>query len=272
MSEILEILQQLLKDLRFFDFTGHWTSARREYINGFFHDCFKMAVEQLNPEICELIGAFIGDGYLTNSGKTYTFGISGNRQLDEDYLKNRVKSLIKRNFPFTEPRLHYRSDENTLMLRVNSKRFYEFFVSLGFKKGKKSKTVKIPEVITENDSYMNATIRGIFDTDGCVFFDKRASYKKPYPRVTLQMVSPGLIKQLQTYLSKHFMVYSHDYHRYGEYRGCVEIYGSRQLESFLKKIGLSNRRHLSKIQIASVAQPVVAPEFKEKPLIRKTLV
>ena len=224
-----------------------------------------MAIEQLNLEICELIGAFIGDGYLTNSRYTYTFGISGNKQLDEDYLKNYIKPLIKRNFPFTEPRLHYRSDENTLMLRVNSKRFYDFFVSLGFNKGEKSKTVKIPESMAENEAYMNATIRGIFDTDGCIFFDKRSRYKKPYPRITLQMVSPELIKQLQTYLSKQFMIYSREYHRHGEYRGCVEIYGSGQLESFLKKIGLSNRRHLSKIQIASVAQPVVAPDLQGKP-------
>ncbi len=225
-----------------------------------------MAIEQLNPEICELIGTFIGDGYLTNSGRNYTFGISGNKQLDEDYLKNYIKPLIKRNFPFTEPRLHYRSDENTLMLRVNSKRFYNFFVSLGFNRGKKSKTVTIPEIISENDIFMAATIRGIFDTDGCIFFDKRPRYKKPYPRVTLQMTSRKLIKQLQTYLSKEFMIYSREYRRHGEYRGCVEIYGSSQLERFLKKIGLSNRRHLSKIQIASVAQPVVAPDFKEKPL------
>ena len=220
----------------------------------------------LNAEICELIGAFIGDGYLTGSGKTYTFGISGNKQLDEDYLKNHIKPLIKRNFPFTEPRLHYRSDENTLMLSVNSKRFYEFFVSLGFVKGQKSKTVTIPQVISKNDIFMAATVRGIFDTDGCVFFDKRLSYKNPYPRITLQMISPGLIKQLETYLSKQFMVYSRDYYRHGEYRGCVEIYGGDQLERFLKKIGLSNQRHLSKIQIASVAQPVVAPDFKGKPL------
>ena len=63
---------------------------------------------ELNQEICELIGAFIGDGYLGNYGKkknVYTFGISGDKSLDEHYLKNYLIPLIKRNFPYTKPKL-----------------------------------------------------------------------------------------------------------------------------------------------------------------------
>jgi hypothetical protein len=77
---------------------------------------------QLNSEICEFIGAFIGDGYLGNYGKKknqYVVGFAGNKKLDEDYLKNYLRPLIIRNFKGVDPKLYYRLDENTLMLRIN---------------------------------------------------------------------------------------------------------------------------------------------------------
>ena len=84
---------------------------------------------QLNEEICEFIGLFIGDGYLGNYGRLknqYVIGIAGDKNLDKDYLKNYIKPLIKRNFNL-EPRIYYRNDENTMMLRINSKKIYHFF-------------------------------------------------------------------------------------------------------------------------------------------------
>src|SRR3989344_6656998 len=99
---------------------------------------------KLNKEICEFIGAYIGDGYLAHyENHQYIIGISGHKKLDEDYLKNYLKPLIKRNFPFTKPRLYYRDDENTLMLRINSKKLYRLFIKLGFHRGKKSRNIKI---------------------------------------------------------------------------------------------------------------------------------
>ena len=98
---------------------------------------------------------------------------------------------------------------------------------------------------------MDATVRGIFDTDGCVFLDKRDPYKKPYPRITLQLSSQKLINQLENHLSRNFKLYVNRNNRDG-YRNYIEIYGHGQLEMFLKQIGFSNKRHLSKIN-ASVA-------------------
>ena len=95
---------------------------------------------------------------------------------------------------------------------------------------------------------MNATIRGIFDTDGCVFLDKRKAYKKPYPRVTLQSASIDLINQLEDYLSKDFNLYVNKSNRDG-YRNYIEIYGHKQLERFLKQIGFSNKRHLNRLPL-----------------------
>ncbi len=209
---------------------------------------------ELNGEICELIGAFIGDGHLGVYGKKkniYVIGISGDKKLDEDYLKNYLKPLIKRNFPFTNPKLYYRTDENTLVVKVYSKMLHGMLIEIGFNNGKKSNIVTIPNRILENEEFLKKTIRGIFDTDGCVFFDKRKPYNKPYPRITLQVSSINLVYQLENYLSRYFTLYVNKGNRDG-YRNYIEIYGHKQLEMFLKQIGFSNNRHLSKIN-ASVA-------------------
>ena len=43
---------------------------------------------------------------------------------------------------------------------------------------------------------------------GCVFIDKRKSYKLYYPRIALQTVSKDLYNQLVSYLSRHFSLYN----------------------------------------------------------------
>jgi hypothetical protein len=204
---------------------------------------------KLNKEVCEIIGAFIGDGYIGLYGGGYTIGFSGDKILDEEYHKY-LKSLIKKNFPFTNPRLYYRNDENSLMLKIYSKKLFNFFMKLGFNCGKKSNIIKIPEIILKDKELMNATIRGIFDTDGCIFFDKRKIYKKPYPRITLQIASISLINQLEEYLSKEFRLYVNKDNREG-YRNYIEIYGFEQLEKFIKQIGFSNKRHLDRLSLHS---------------------
>lgn len=204
---------------------------------------------RLTEEFCELIRVFIGDGYLGKySGNQYIFGISGDKTLDEDYLKNHIVGLIRKVFPDVTPRLYYRSDENTLMLRVNSKELFLAMIDLGFVPGKKARSVKIPQQILTDDKLMNATVRGIFDTDGCLFLDRRPKYRHPYPRLTIQLASVELIEQLEKYLSKKYALYVNKSNRDG-YRNYVEIYRKVQVQSFLKEVGISNKRHLAKMPL-----------------------
>ena len=55
-----------------------------------------------------------------------------------------------------------------------------------------------------NEITRNKIIRGIFDTDGGVFLDKRKIYKTKYPRIIFQTVSKPLFEQLSSILSKNF--------------------------------------------------------------------
>jgi hypothetical protein len=120
----------------------------------------------LNTEICELVGAFIGDGYLSvnNKKRSYIWGISGNQVLDEDYLKNHISKIIQNNFPNVKIHLYYRKDENTLMLRVYSKELCNYFKEIGFESGKKTRTVIIPKLVLEKGTVQKVSDSTIITT------------------------------------------------------------------------------------------------------------
>jgi len=134
------------------------------------------------------------------------------------------------------------------MIKDNKKNnFIEFLKQeFGFNPGVKTYTVSIPKrILLAGDEYIRATIRGIFDTDGTIFFDKRKGYKTPYPRISLNTASNALYFQLRNYLSKDFKIYSGKYKNREIY--FIEVYGFNSLNKWMSQIGFSNSRHLSKL-------------------------
>ncbi len=201
--------------------------------------------QELSEDLCEFIGAFMGDGYLDN-GKTV--GIVGDSNLDKDYfdyLSKKVKSLFDLNRAIIKSK-----DKNASYIKFYSKNLCKMLTErFGFPKGPKTYSVKIPdEILNSKEEHIFSTIRGIFDTDGCVFFDKRKAYTKPYPRITLQINSKPLAEQLVQILSKYFVVSNRSYIKRRNY--YVEVYGHLQFEKWMELIGFSNQRHLNRIERA----------------------
>lgn len=200
----------------------------------------------LTKELCELIGAYIGDGSNGKYGRHYDFQIAGHKVLDKEYLEYLSRTL-KYLFAGIKVRSWVSKDCEGRRLIVNSRHIFELLTKrFGFPAGPKSHTVRIPdEILNEGDEFVFPTIRGIFDTDGCVFFDKRSAYLKPYPRITITLASFPLHSQLKEILSKHFPLYTY----FRKSRNCyyLEIYGSKNLGKWMKLIGFSNKKHLNKI-------------------------
>src|SRR3989339_1182025 len=210
---------------------------------------------KLTPEICEFIGAYIGDGtFNVYKNKTYRVEFAGDKRYDLQYYNNKIIPAIRTIDPDIEPHF-YNSylKENAVRIVFYSKRLFTFLKDfIGFPPGKKTFTISIPEKIikSNNPILIYSTIRGIFDTDGGVFIDKRSKYKKPYPRIFLQTVSKPLYEQLVYYLSKEFKLYT----RFNPIRNIyiIEIYTINQVKKWMSLIGFSNTRHLNKL--APIAQ------------------
>lgn len=201
----------------------------------------------LSGELCEFIGAFIGDGFTNAYGKHYFFEITGNSELDREYLFY-LANMACRLFDGIKPNFYRVKNKRAIRLRFHSKFLFRLFTErFQFHKGVKSHTVCVPEeILCSGEKNVFAVVRGIFDTDGCVFFDKRKIYKKPYPRITLQVVSRPLYLNLKEILGAYFKVHSAELKR----AYCIEVYGHKQLEAWMSLIGFSNQRHLNRIKDA----------------------
>lgn len=221
------------------------SKIKKQYINEEFFTLLK-----LNKNICEFIGAVIGDGCLDgyldarNNSKYHIF-ITGDAILDNNYLTKVLPAKL--NEFNLSPYIYYRKDCNAMILNFFSKKLFYFFTNrLDFVPGNKTFSVRIPDEIMQSDpELVFATIRGVFDTDGTIFFDKRKSYVKPYPRIALQTVSKPLFLQLKNFLQNYFSLYIFENSKRNAYH--IEIYGHAQLNKWMKLIGFSNNRHLDKI-------------------------
>ncbi|MCD4760207.1 hypothetical protein K8R33_04970 [archaeon] len=207
----------------------------------------------LSKELCEVVGAFMGDGHAYNIKKRhYRIQFSGDKRLDLDYYNNRINPVIQTIF-HSNPKIKKIDNCNSLRVDFNSKFFYVFLKNfLNLTSSRKTYIIRIPKVLFEeqNEKYLLRMVRGLFDTDGGIYLDKRIIYKTPYPRIIFHTISKKLHKQLMEYLSKHFKIYSYQ-RKYKNPNNkdsySIEIYGQKQLKKWMSLIGFSNPRHLSKI-------------------------
>jgi intein/homing endonuclease len=204
---------------------------------------------QVDAETAELLGALAGDGFIGNYGdrkQQFMIQFTGHSETDKYYF-NRLERIIKKKFPSINPT--YRTKNRTLRLNMYSKEFFAYLVdNFDFPVGKKKDDLRIPSQIKKDDKLVRLFIRGLFDTDGCLYFDKRDSYKKPYPRIILEITSHKLFKEVYDYLDQHFTVTRKKKIRRSRFEiYCLEIYGHRQLQKWLEIIGFSNMKHLGKL-------------------------
>lgn len=200
----------------------------------------------LTPQLCELIGAFIGDGFTNKYRNMYMIQYTGHSKLDKEYIVEILKPIIKEISPNSNPIITQK--DNTIRMTIYSKEFHSLLTKrFRFPSGKKSYIVTIPdEIITSKDQKLITNcIRGIYDTDGCVFYDRRKSYKKPYLRVQLGTVSIYLMNQVYNIL-KDLNLNPRTY--INDKKHVIQINGFENVNKFIKEIGFSNKKHLDKIK------------------------
>jgi len=200
-------------------------------------------------DIYELIGIIIGDGHIIFDPKEsqYRLEIFGNASEDNEYfndIADFIEKLIK-----IRPHIRRRSgkEANCLVLYINNKGLIEHLIN-GFRLpyGNKTYNVKIPKNLV-NWKFSRNIIRGIFESDGSLYFSRIKNHKYPkYPRVTIRSVSKSLIKQLKWILEKKgFSV-----HKHKDKNGlAIKLYisGYFMFNKWLKEIGFSNPKTISKI-------------------------
>ncbi|PIZ51378.1 hypothetical protein COY27_03775 [Candidatus Woesearchaeota archaeon CG_4_10_14_0_2_um_filter_33_13] len=157
---------------------------------------------KLSPQLAELCGIHIGDGYLgfRPNKQEYVIQCTGNLKSDKPYYDQYIRALWKNVFNINVKFLERK--DNTCELRVYSKSialFFNIFLELPF--GKKSRIISIPNTIKKTcrnnvSKEMVSCIRGIMDTDFYLVKDRG------YLELGAWFASRELILDLQNYLEK----------------------------------------------------------------------
>ncbi|MBN2142849.1 hypothetical protein JW711_05980 [Candidatus Woesearchaeota archaeon] len=162
---------------------------------------------KLTPELAEILGAFIGDGWIQSNERSLY--IAGNIIKDKEYY-GFLSHLISSNLVEVSPKVFL--SWHVMGVAIHKKGLIGQLIGLGFQKGKKSLVAKIPAVIM-NSSNMNlkvSVVRGIYDSDGTFYCDKSyaktsTEWKRTHkysPVVGITSCSKHLLLQITSILSE----------------------------------------------------------------------
>lgn len=188
-----------------------------------------------SKKLAEFIGIMLGDGGINNPWQAT---ISVNWLVDREYAEY-ISDLCYSLFSI-RPSIYKRKTRNVAVIRLSSTAVVEYLVKLGLHKGNKLKQgLMIPDWIMKNRSYKIACVRGLVDTDGCLFVHKHEIKGKEYKNIgwSFTSYSPELINQVAEILAEVKIIP----HITGRHRD-IYLYRSDAVSRYLKVFGTSNPR------------------------------
>ena len=164
---------------------------------------------ELNKELAEFVGVFVGDGCLScykrsdRTGNIEEIQFTGSWNKDYQYYLEIIQPIVKRNFEING-NINHRKDDNTIRFRITNKKVVSFLKDLDFNFGPKATIVRIPDKILKDSSLYKSFLRGFFNTDGTIYkrySKKYKNHKKFYQNYkVIQFKSASKELMLQIYL------------------------------------------------------------------------
>ncbi|MDE1919177.1 MAG: LAGLIDADG family homing endonuclease [Patescibacteria group bacterium] len=147
-----------------------------------------------SQSLAEFFGIMLGDGGINN---LWQANITMNSVEDAEYALY-VQKLIENLFGILPP-VRKRKGRNAVVISAASTTLVDFLVEKGLPRGNKLKNgVCIPDWVLEKCSYRVACVRGLMDTDGCLFIHSHRTGGKRYENIGLCFTSysPKMLGQV----------------------------------------------------------------------------
>lgn len=192
-------------------------------------------IPHLSAQLAEFVGIMLGDGGINNPWQA---NITMNATADAAYAQH-VTRLIAHLFE-AEPASRKRKGRNALVISLASTTIVDFLVSLGLPRGNKLKAgLKIPDWVLKKRAFRIACVRGLMDTDGCLYIHVHQVGKRVYKNIGLCFTSysPVLVGQVAA-LFEEFGIMPHIS---GTGRD-IYLYRADAIAKYLKVFGTSNVR------------------------------
>jgi len=203
--------------------------------------------KMLTSDLAEETGLHIGDGCLITTRNMYMYSLRGHHSNDIKFYRNSVSQLY---YKLYNLKSKIRFWDDVVGFQTFSKAIGTFKINtLGLPLGKKT-GVSIPEIFHEK-KLIPHLIRGIFDTDGCIDFEKKSREVPYYPRITICTTSKKLLEQISYILSDvlkfNISTWKIDSKRHEwrmSYRVCTR--GEKNFNMWFKTIGSHNPKYVYK--------------------------
>lgn len=192
-------------------------------------------------KLAEAIGIILGDGniYISEKHGCFQLRIAGHSEDEKEYLWDFVKPLFEGLFNVNFYVKKHQS-RNALYVCCSKRSVIETLLEFGLKPSNESKNKStIPKWIKSKKNLLQACLRGLFDTDGCVY-----PLAPQYPnllQIYFKNVNTKLLVEVRESLK-----------RMGFHPSKIcynKIYITRKTEiiKYLKEIGFNNPKHTKKI-------------------------
>lgn len=194
-----------------------------------------VTIPKQSAQLAEFFGIMLGDGGINNAWQA---NITLNAIADKDYAKHVVQlcgDLFK-----VLPAIRKRKTRETLVISLASTTIVDFLVEKGLLRGNKlAGGLAIPQWIMRERRYRIACLRGLVDTDGCLYVHRHSMGGRMYGNIGLCFTSyaPEMMGQVVSIFSECGIVP----HVSGGGRK-IYLYSQEAVKKYLDVIGTSNAR------------------------------
>ncbi len=197
-----------------------------------------------SAELAEFIGILLGDGsvYVNQKHSVYTIRIASSYADEREYAKY-IFALMQSLFG-TKPRWS-EFKKRCFYVCLDRLEAVNALMLVGvFPGNKKENQARIPSWILENEDYLRACLRGLFDTDGSVY---RLSRKDPHLlRISFKSANVALLNDVKQSLQKLDIPCSKPIY------GNVFITRKSAILHYCNEIGFNNQKHLMRLRLLSL--------------------
>jgi len=214
---------------------------------------------EIDEDLAEILGAHIGDGCISRTQRYAEYYLGGDITEEREYHDKWIGPLFNRKIaiPLLNKKVNYKAHPKVGIygFHIFDERLVKFFEDLGIRSGSKI-NIRIPNKIMLNKNLLTRFLRGLFDTDGNIYFDKNRSAKSPKndrPVIKLGTVSKYLANDVFESL-KSLGLHPRMKKPYQGKRDknlvyTVLLYRMADVKYYIKEISFKNNKHMTKWQV-----------------------
>lgn len=210
--------------------------GRRKY--GFIGVCKSIQKPPRSEELAEFVGIILGDGCISQRQIVVTLHATDDKEYGE-FVCSLIKKLFKVPVVVSPDKKYAAVD-----FVISRSELVRFCIEkLGLKKGSKVRQqVDIPDWVRRNKKYSIACVRGLVDTDGCIFTHRYKVNEKIYSYKKLSFTNHSLpLRQSVFEILKDLGLRVRLANAYD-----VRIDAKKDMEKYFQIVGSHNPKHLKR--------------------------